>query len=114
MTQLAHLAEEVHKSGVAFIDGELTLVALSGLYALYNAFVTTQTARADEITFAAFHEVRYSRPSSTAIIPMANVASSLATKSRCIFWFTWMISSSLHLPMTSFLRSSPSWGMSSH
>lgn len=52
--ELTQLAEEVCEVGVALVDGELTLIALNGLDVSYDAFVTAQMARADEITFAAF------------------------------------------------------------
>lgn len=66
--ELTRLAEEVREAEVALDDGELTLIALIGLDASYDAFVTAQMARANDITFAAFqgllqaHEERYSHP----------------------------------------------------
>lgn len=82
LKELTHLAEEVQEARVALDDGELTLIALNGLNASYDAFVTAQTAREDDITFAAFqgllqaHDERYSHSSSTIVMPMANAASS--------------------------------------
>lgn len=77
------LAEEVCEAEVVLDDGELTLIALNGLNASYDAFVTTEMPRADDITFAAFqgllqvHEDRYSRPTTSMMILMANVAQGL-------------------------------------
>lgn len=43
--------EEIHEVGVALDDGELTLIALNGLDMSYDAFVTAQTTRVDDITY---------------------------------------------------------------
>lgn len=77
---ISRLAEEVCEAGVPLDDGELTLIALGGLDSSYDGFVMAHTARADDLTFAAFqgllqaHKERNSKPAST-IIPMANVVS---------------------------------------
>lgn len=74
IADLTRLAEEVREAGVALDDGELTLVALNGLNASYDAFVTVQSARADDITFAKFqgllqaYENSNSRPSGSSFV----------------------------------------------
>lgn len=40
LLELTRLAEEVQEAGVSLSDGELTLIALNGLDASYDAFVT--------------------------------------------------------------------------
>lgn len=78
IAELTRLAKEAHEVGVALDDGELTLIALNNLDNSYDAFVTAQSARADEITFAEFqgllqaHKNRYSRPTAATSFPMAN------------------------------------------
>lgn len=80
--ELTRLAEEVREAGVPLDDGELIVIALNGLDTSYNAFITAQSARADEIPFAAFqgmlrtHEERFTRSTATGMIPMANQISS--------------------------------------
>jgi len=59
--ELTQLAEEVCEVGVALDDGELTLIALNGLDASYDAFITAQMARADEIAFATFQGLLQAR-----------------------------------------------------
>lgn len=54
IAELTILVEVVHEAGVALDDGELMLIALNGLDTSYDAFVTTQIARANEINFAEF------------------------------------------------------------
>lgn len=54
LMEITHLTKEVREAGVALDDKELTLVTLNGLDSSYDAFVTAQIARADEITFVAF------------------------------------------------------------
>lgn len=54
VTKLTCLAEEVWEANMVLDDNELTLIALNDLDASYDVLVTTQTAWADDITFAAF------------------------------------------------------------
>lgn len=78
LAEITRLAEEVREAGVALDDGELTLIALNGLDATYETFITAQSARTDDIPFAAFqgllqaHEERFGRHSLSTGIPMAN------------------------------------------
>lgn len=81
LAELTWLVEEVCEVGVALDDGELILIALNGLDLSYEAFVTAQSARADEVSFAAFqgmlraHEERFGRSPAPGMIPMANIVS---------------------------------------
>lgn len=50
--RLTAMAEELREAGVVMDEGELSLIALSGLDRSYDLFVTTQTARMDDIVFS--------------------------------------------------------------
>lgn len=54
LAELTRLAEEVKQARVVLDDGELTLIAFNGLDSSYDAFVIAQSAREDNIIFAAF------------------------------------------------------------
>jgi len=79
--ELTRLAEEVREAGVPLDDSELSLVALNGLDSTFDAFVTSLTARADDLSFAAFsgllqaHDERNLRPLPQPAVPMANMIS---------------------------------------
>lgn len=46
------VSKELREAGVVIDDGELSLIALNSLDESYDSFVTSQTARIDEIPFA--------------------------------------------------------------
>lgn len=52
LAMLTVMAEELREAGVIIDDGELSLIALNGLDEGYDPFVTTLTARVDDISFA--------------------------------------------------------------
>lgn len=54
LAALSKKADEVRDAGISMDDGELTLIALDGLDASYDAFVTAVTASAGDLTFAEF------------------------------------------------------------
>lgn len=77
IAELTRLAEEVRQVGVALDDRKLTLIALNGLDTSYDAFVTAQSARTDNIPFAAFQGLlqahdEWFKVSSNSVILMAN------------------------------------------
>lgn len=51
--RLTSMTEELREAGVVIDDGEFSLIALNGLDASYNPFVTAQTAHVEDISF--FH-----------------------------------------------------------
>lgn len=49
--KLTELSEELRQAGVVIDDSELSLIALNGLDETYDSFVTSQTARVDDVSF---------------------------------------------------------------
>lgn len=80
-SKLTGLFEDLREAGVVIEDGELSLIALNGLNEAYDSFVTSQTARIDEICFASLlgslhtFDNRISRHCSTTL-PTANAVQS--------------------------------------
>lgn len=81
LMEITQLAREVREAGVPLDDSELSLVTLNGLDSSYDAFVTSLTARADDLTSMAFsgllqaHKKKYSHPPSSTVVSMANAHS---------------------------------------
>lgn len=50
--KLTSMIEELHEAGITIDNDELSLIALNGLDTSYNPFVTAQTTRIDDISFA--------------------------------------------------------------
>lgn len=78
VAQLTTMAEELREAGIAITDGELSLIALNGLDVSYDSFVTAQTARMEDISFASFlgllraYELRLNRSIESKGIAMEN------------------------------------------
>lgn len=85
--RLTSMADELREAGVIIEDDELSLIALTGLDDSYESFITSQTARVDEIDFSALlgllrsYEGRLCRLAQLKGVATANIAqSSLSVK----------------------------------
>lgn len=89
VARLTTMAEELREAGTSIDDGELTLIALNVLDASYDPFVTAQTVRMDDVSFASFlgllrsHEIRLNRSTDFKGIAIANAIQSVDTTVTC-------------------------------
>lgn len=82
VSKVATMVEEIHEVGVPLDDGELSLIVLNGLDLIYDAFVTAQMARVDNVSFISIQgllreiENKSSKPTEQRMFAIANVTHS--------------------------------------